>query len=944
MGEGHSNVTGHGSRGPTGGIKGGPTGLGTGNPSRGSGWGTSNTPYGKLHHYSPSQFGHNNRRGNRGGNRHSQSGSQTPSLTQRPDMQAYMAVGGVPAVVTLIDGSWGITLSRLSVVATFIETNLVSIGKWAARTSPIGVVVMGMMPSSIAPDPPMEHYFTTPVLPADRVTDIPKETLKTLDDVVVNVQLNDVMEEGVQQVVLIKNPTVTQRVPVVRAVPTATPNVYTAPVPGVTPVHINVVDSAELGHQTHPVVAGKPTLTPIENAPVKSVTVSAGRHTRDAIIVFPDGTNIEPLYISMIRIISHHELREEARNAYDIARGEREAVESSLVQGPLNSVTEELGRKRTLVDKQVAEVAAHILLLEKNLILLNQEVAKVQQRLAFVLSPENRRTFKYVPEMRRLKATALIQQGEVNTLNQGIAELGAKQAALLALQQRVENERLAAEAAERQRIENARLAAEAAERQRAENARLAAEAAEQQRVENARLAAEAAERQRVENKRLAAEAAEQQHIKFEEWAAEVAERHRINLERSAAAAAERQRVENERLAVETAKVQAERQEVIRQNTYSLPAHPAGSAYPPSFAVAGMGTLALGQEVMQGLAASLRMALVKLSAVATSSVVGPLAVTVAAAFYPVKVGEGSDQPPGWDRPLLAGSIPLSNMGLAPETGSAKQDDIELPVRMLITDTDGLMEVHAVKTGMEGVPAKVKVVAAQYDADKNSYTFTTDNQPPRTFTFTPTAPPGTDLSPALPQPASAPAAPLHTGETVIRHTVIHTVFPQPALDEQDFHDYIIWFPADSGLEPVYVYFKNPRHEPGTVTGRGQSVSGIWLAGAGKDSGVPIPAHIADQLRGRRFSTFDKFREAFWLAVGHDPELSGQFNPGNQELMKNEYAPFVKKSDKAGQRVRNELHHKIPISQGGDVYNVDNINVVTPKRHIEIHSKKGGFIDGK
>ncbi|MDA5499307.1 S-type pyocin domain-containing protein [Yersinia aleksiciae] len=894
MGEGHSNVTGHGSRGPTGGIKGGPTGLGTGNPSRGSGWGTSNTPYGKLHHYSPSQFGHNNRRGNRGGNRHSQSGSQTPSLTQRPDMQAYMAVGGVPAVVTLIDGSWGITLSRLSVVATFIETNLVSIGKWAARTSPIGVVVMGMMPSSIAPDPPMEHYFTTPVLPADRVTDIPKETLKTLDDVVVNVQLNDVMEEGVQQVVLIKNPTVTQRVPVVRAVPTATPNVYTAPVPGVTPVHINVVDSAEPGHQTHPVVAGKPTVTPIENAPVKSVTVSVGRHTRDAIIVFPDGTNIEPLYISMIRIISHHELREEARNAYNIARGEREAVESSLVQGPFNSVTEELGRKRTLVDKQVAEVAAHILLLEKNLILLNQEVAKVQQRLAFVLSPENRRTFKYVPEMRRLKATALIQQGEVNTLNQGIAELGAKQAALLALQQRVENERLAAEAAERQRIENARLAAEAAERQRVENARLAAEAAERQRVENARLAAEAAERQRVEN---------------------------------------------ERLAVETAKVQAERQEVIRQNTYSLPAHPAGSAYPPSFAVAGMGTLALGQEVMQGLAASLRMALVKLSAVATFSVAGPLAVTVAAAFYPVKVGEGSDQPPGWDRPLLAGSIPLSNMGLAPETGSAKQDDIELPVRMLITDTDGLMEVHAVKTGMEGVPAKVKVVAAQYDADKNSYTFTTDNQPPRTFTFTPTAPPGTDLSPALPQPASAPAAPLHTGETVIRHTVIHTVFPQPALEEQDFHDYIIWFPADSGLEPVYVYFKNPRYEPGTVTGRGQPVSGIWLAGAGKDSGVPIPAHIADQLRGRRFSTFDKFREAFWLAVGHDPELSGQFSPLNQNRMKKGYAPYPVPIEQIVGREKFELHHFIPIKDGGAVYDADNLRVVTPKNHINIHSKNGG-----
>ena len=126
---------------------------------------------------------------------------------------------------------------------------------------------------------------------------------------------------------------------------------------------------------------------------------------------------------------------------------------------------------------------------------------------------------------------------------------------------------------------------------------------------------------------------------------------------------------------------------------------------------------------------------------------------------------------------------------------------------------------------------------------------------------------------------------------------------------------------------------------MTGYGESFSGIWLAGAGKDLGAPIPVHIADQLRGRRFSTFDKFREAFWVAVGHDPELSGQFNLGNQDLMKNEYAPFVKKSDKAGLRVRNELHHKIPISEGGEVYNIDNISVVTPKRHIEIHSKKVG-----
>ena len=63
MGEGHSNTTGHGARGPTGGVKGGPAGPGGPGSNRGQGWGTSQTPYGAIHHYSPSQFGHSSQRG-----------------------------------------------------------------------------------------------------------------------------------------------------------------------------------------------------------------------------------------------------------------------------------------------------------------------------------------------------------------------------------------------------------------------------------------------------------------------------------------------------------------------------------------------------------------------------------------------------------------------------------------------------------------------------------------------------------------------------------------------------------------------------------------------------------------------------------------------------------------------------------------------------------------
>ncbi len=42
----------------------------------------------------------------------------------------------------------------------------------------------------------------------------------------------------------------------------------------------------------------------------------------------------------------------------------------------------------------------------------------------------------------------------------------------------------------------------------------------------------------------------------------------------------------------------------------------------------------------------------------------------------------------------------------------------------------------------------------------------------------------------------------------------------------------------------------------------------------NGAPIPAHIADKLRGREFKTFDEFREALWLEVSKDSVLLAQF----------------------------------------------------------------------
>ncbi|EBT5149458.1 HNH endonuclease [Salmonella enterica] len=132
-------------------------------------------------------------------------------------------------------------------------------------------------------------------------------------------------------------------------------------------------------------------------------------------------------------------------------------------------------------------------------------------------------------------------------------------------------------------------------------------------------------------------------------------------------------------------------------------------------------------------------------------------------------------------------------------------------------------------------------------------------------------------------------------------------------------------------------DPRKLPGKVTGKGQGTGENWLNDADKGTGVPIPSRIADKLRGREFANFDAFRKALWTEVGKDPELLKQFGEDDIELLKLGRAPTVRFKDSVGKRVKYEIHHRDEVAKGGDVYNVDNLNVVTPKRHIEIHRGK-------
>ncbi len=201
---------------------------------------------------------------------------------------------------------------------------------------------------------------------------------------------------------------------------------------------------------------------------------------------------------------------------------------------------------------------------------------------------------------------------------------------------------------------------------------------------------------------------------------------------------------------------------------------------------------------------------------------------------------------------------------------------------------------------------------------------------TLIWTPAADPSSTLgTPALEGAPQAPQIWIYPPTEQADNIIVSPIYPDA------YKDFILVFPADSGVQPLYIVM-NVRLDPGTVTGQGKDVTGIWLAGASAGLGAPIPTRIADQLRGKSFSSFDAFRKALWKAVVADSELSSQFIPDNIERMQNGNAPKARYRERAGSKSSFELHHVELVSEGGQVYDIDNLRVNTPKNHIDIHRK--------
>lgn len=405
--------------------------------------------------------------------------------------------------------------------------------------------------------------------------------------------------------------------------------------------------------------------------------------------------------------------------------------------------------------------------------------------------------------------------------------------------------------------------------------------------------------------------------------AEAASRARVEAEAAALAQAEAQA----RVKAQKAAERALAEQAIRQaNTYKAPL--SELAVTPAIVMATAAPPVVEAGVALGTA--IRSAVTSLSVASIGAVAGSFVVGTFALLYAPKLGNGELT----DNYVL--TLPLSDLEVeldaAAQAAAVERGEVNLPVRMAgKREQIGPTELFAARTDGSVISSAVPVLAAEFNAKNGQYIVSTDDVPPRTLIWTPTVEPSNSSTtlPATPPPATALVGPM-------LEPIEGRLDTYPELPDVGFDDYVIIFPADSGLAPLYVMFKSPRNMPGVVSGKGQLIQGQFLYDGNRE-GAPIPAQIASKMRGKRYSSFGAFRRRLWQLIGRSPLFESQFDLAELLIMRRGLAAPARKNERVGRRVKFEIHHIRRISEGGAVYDVDNMIIMSPRFHVEAHSEK-------
>ena len=128
---------------------------------------------------------------------------------------------------------------------------------------------------------------------------------------------------------------------------------------------------------------------------------------------------------------------------------------------------------------------------------------------------------------------------------------------------------------------------------------------------------------------------------------------------------------------------------------------------------------------------------------------------------------------------------------------------------------------------------------------------------------------------------------------------------------------------------------RRRPGVAEGveglQNITQQGQWLRG-----GIGLfPRQIARRMRGMHFNNFDEFRAVFWMMVATDPVLSAGWSPNSLARMRTGRAPFAPSSGRTGGGSNSvwQLNHIMAIERGGAVFDMTNLEIVTPRMHLGV-----------
>ncbi|MCL6746885.1 S-type pyocin domain-containing protein [Kosakonia sp. R1.Fl] len=311
-----------------------------------------------------------------------------------------------------------------------------------------------------------------------------------------------------------------------------------------------------------------------------------------------------------------------------------------------------------------------------------------------------------------------------------------------------------------------------------------------------------------------------------------AERQQQAAEAAAAAAAEQQRLadaaakaaEDARIAAEQEKARQARQAAADklkstdiQSVRGIPASAVPATFPLIWSVASAGGISLDSGVAAGVWSRITMALAELRGIAVAGMSGPVAVVIAGLLYSEDAGAGSDIVPGRDISSIMPSDALFLPDQATlEDAADSGKSVSMPVRgRMVMRVDGTLETQLVRTPVAG---DVPVVRAILDKETGYWGYTLPampDVPSQTILVSPVDAPGVNGPLGLTGPVPLPETIVHTGD----HAEVppgDTVTVAPVPGNPDFRDFVLIFPAESGLKPLYVMQNSPY---GEVTEKGK-----------------------------------------------------------------------------------------------------------------------------